>query len=30
MLYLYTKKEQGDMTPTQLKLLARIVREEVT
>lgn len=28
MLYLYTKNEQGDLTPAQLKLLRRIVEEE--
>jgi len=30
MLYLYAKNEQGDLTATQLKVLARIVREELT
>jgi hypothetical protein len=28
MLYLYAKNEQGDLTPTQLRTLARVVREE--
>jgi hypothetical protein len=28
MLYLYAKNEQGDLTPTQLGTLARVVREE--
>lgn len=28
MLYLYAKNEQGDLTPTQLKVLAKLVREE--
>lgn len=28
MLYLYGKNEQGDLTPTQLKILAKLVREE--
>lgn len=30
MLYLYAKNEQGDLTAAQLKLLARLVREELT
>jgi hypothetical protein len=28
MLYLYAKNEQGDLTLTLLKVLARLVREE--
>lgn len=28
MLYLYAKNEQGDVTPAQIKTLARLVREE--
>lgn len=28
MLYLYAKNEQGDLTATQLKTLAKLVREE--
>jgi hypothetical protein len=28
MLYLYAKNEQGDLTPTQLRTLARVEREE--
>ena len=28
MLYVYAKSEQGDLTPAQLRLLARLVREE--
>ena len=28
MLYLYTKNEQGDLTSAQLKVLAKLVREE--
>lgn len=28
MLYLYAKNEQGDLTPGQLKALAKLVREE--
>lgn len=28
MLYVYAKNEQGDLTPAQGKLLARLVREE--
>jgi hypothetical protein len=28
MLYLYAKNEQGDLTATQLRALARVVREE--
>ena len=28
VLYLYAKNEQGDLTPTQAKTLARLVREE--
>jgi len=28
MLYAYAKNEQGDLTPTQLRALARLVREE--
>lgn len=30
MLYLYAKNEQGNMTATQLTVLARPVREEFT
>ena len=30
MMYLYAKNEQGDLTAAQLKVLARIVREELT
>jgi hypothetical protein len=30
MLYLYAKNEQGDLTATQLKVLAKLVREEFT
>ncbi len=28
MLYAYTKQEQGDLTPQQVKVLSRLVREE--
>lgn len=28
MLYLYGKNEQGDLTPTQIRVLGRLVREE--
>ena len=28
MLYAYAKNEQGDLTPAQIKTLARLVREE--
>jgi hypothetical protein len=28
MLYLYAKNDQGDLTATQLRALARVVREE--
>jgi len=28
MLYAYTKQEQGDVTPQQVKVLRRLVREE--
>jgi len=28
MLFLYSKSEQGDLTPTQLRTLAKVVREE--
>ena len=28
MLYLYQKNEQGDLSPTQVRTLARLVREE--
>ena len=28
MLYVYAKNEQGDVSPTQLRALARVVREE--
>ena len=30
MLYLYAKNEQGDLTAVQLKVLTRLVREELT
>ncbi len=30
MLYLYAKNEQGDLTSSQTKALARLVREEFT
>ena len=30
LVYLYAKNEQGDLTATQLKVLARLVREEFT
>ncbi len=30
MLYLYAKSEQGDVTSAQLKILAKLVREEFT
>ena len=30
MLYLYAKNEQGDLTSDQLKVLAKLVREEFT
>jgi hypothetical protein len=30
MLYLYAKNEQGDLAAAQLKMLARLVREEFT
>ena len=30
MLYLYTKNEQEDLTAAQLKVLAKLVREEFT
>jgi hypothetical protein len=30
MLYLYAKNEQGDLTAAQLKVLAKLVREEFT
>lgn len=30
MLYLYAKNEQGDVTAAQLKVLAKLVREEFT
>ena len=29
MLFVYAKNEQGDLTPAQVKTLARIVREEL-
>jgi len=29
MLYVYAKNEQGDLTATQLRALARVVREEL-
>lgn len=28
MLYVYAKSETGDLTPTQVRALARVVREE--
>lgn len=28
MLYVYAKNEQGDLTPVQIRALARVVREE--
>lgn len=28
MLYVYAKNEQGDLTPAQIRALARVVREE--
>ncbi len=28
MLFIYRKTEQGDLTPTQVRTLARTVREE--
>lgn len=28
LLYVYTKQEQGDLTPQQVKVLSRLVREE--
>jgi hypothetical protein len=28
MLFLYGKSEQGDLTPAQVRTLARVVREE--
>jgi mRNA-degrading endonuclease RelE of RelBE toxin-antitoxin system len=28
MLYAYTKQEQGDLTPQQVRVLSRLVREE--
>lgn len=28
MVYVYTKSEQGDLTPTQTRQLARVIREE--
>jgi hypothetical protein len=28
MLYLYAKNEQGDLTSAQLKIMAKLVREE--
>jgi hypothetical protein len=28
MLYIYTKAEQGDLTPVQVRQLGRVVREE--
>ena len=30
MVYVYTKSEQGDLTPAQIRQLGRIVREEFT
>ena len=29
MLYAYAKNEQGDLTPAQVRTLARLVREEL-
>jgi hypothetical protein len=29
MLFVYAKNEQGDLTPSQVKLLSRLVREEL-
>jgi len=29
MLYLYTKNEQGDLTPHQVRTLAKVVRKEL-
>jgi hypothetical protein len=28
MVYMYAKNEQGDLSPTQIRALARVVREE--
>jgi mRNA-degrading endonuclease RelE of RelBE toxin-antitoxin system len=28
LLYLYAKNEQGDLTPAQIRILGRLVREE--
>lgn len=28
MLFAYTKQEQGDLTPHQVKVLSRLIREE--
>jgi len=28
MLYLYGKNEQGDLTPAQIRVLGKLVREE--
>jgi hypothetical protein len=30
MMYMYAKNEQGDLSPTQIRALARVVREEFT
>jgi len=30
MVYMYAKNEQGDLSPTQIRALARVVREEFT
>jgi hypothetical protein len=30
MVYMYGKNEQGDLSPTQIRALARVVREEFT
>jgi len=30
MVYMYAKNEQGDSLPTQIRALARVVREEFT
>lgn len=30
MVYMYAKNEQGDLSPTQIRALARVVRKEFT
>ncbi len=30
LVYMYAKNEQGDWSPTQIRALARVVREELT